>query len=71
VGVPTATLRRWTRRYGLGPPKSNLAGTDCSPRWAAEPVGLGGFEIGYVTDDGLERRVSLSQAGPHGSSCAA
>ena len=21
---------------------------------AAEPVGVGGFEIGYVTDDGLE-----------------
>ena len=29
---------------------------------AAEPVGDGGFEIGYVTDDGLEHRVSLSQA---------
>ena len=29
---------------------------------AAEPVGVGGFEIGYVTDDGLEHRVSLSQA---------
>jgi hypothetical protein len=29
---------------------------------AAEPVGVGGFEIGYVTDDGLEPRVSLSQA---------
>ena len=28
---------------------------------AAEPVGVGGFEIGYVTDDGLEHRVSLSQ----------
>ena len=31
-------------------------------RRAAEPVGVGGFEIGYVTDDGLEHRVSLSQA---------
>src|SRR6478609_4478788 len=31
-------------------------------RRAAEPVGDGGFEIGYVTDDGLEHRVSLSQA---------
>jgi hypothetical protein len=31
-------------------------------RLAAEPVGVGGFEIGYVTDDGLEHRVSLSQA---------
>jgi hypothetical protein len=29
---------------------------------AAEPVGVGGFEIGYVTDDGLEHRGSLSQA---------
>ncbi len=29
---------------------------------AAERVGVGGFEIGYVTDDGLEHRVSLSQA---------
>ena len=29
---------------------------------AAEPVGVGGFEIGYVTDDGLEHRVSLSEA---------
>ena len=29
---------------------------------AAEPFGVGGFEIGYVTDDGLEHRVSLSQA---------
>ena len=27
-----------------------------------EPFGVGGFEIGYVTDDGLEHRVSLSQA---------
>ena len=31
-------------------------------RRAAEPVGVGGFEIGCVTDDGLEHRVSLSQA---------
>ena len=31
-------------------------------RRAAEPVGVGGFEIGYVTDDGLEHRVSRSQA---------
>jgi hypothetical protein len=31
-------------------------------RRAAEPFGVGGFEIGYVTDDGLEHRVSLSQA---------
>ena len=31
-------------------------------RRAAEPVGVGGFEIGYVADDGLEHRVSLSQA---------
>ena len=31
-------------------------------RRAAEPVGVGGFEIGYVTDDGLEHRVSLSRA---------
>jgi hypothetical protein len=31
-------------------------------RRAAERVGVGGFEIGYVTDDGLEHRVSLSQA---------
>jgi hypothetical protein len=31
-------------------------------RRAAEPVGVGGFEIGYVTDDGLEHRMSLSQA---------
>ena len=31
-------------------------------RRAPEPVGVGGFEIGYVTDDGLEHRVSLSQA---------
>ena len=30
-------------------------------RRAAEPFGVGGFEIGYVTDD-LEHRVSLSQA---------
>jgi hypothetical protein len=30
--------------------------------WAAAPVGVGGFEIGYVTDDGLEHRLSLSQA---------
>src|SRR6185369_10645535 len=29
---------------------------------AAEPFGVGGFEIGYVTDNGLEHRVSLSQA---------
>ena len=29
---------------------------------AAEPFGVGGFEIGCVTDDGLEHRVSLSQA---------
>jgi len=29
---------------------------------APEPFGVGGFEIGYVTDDGLEHRVSLSQA---------
>ena len=30
---------------------------------AAEPFGVGGFEIGFVTDDGLgHRRVSLSQA---------
>ena len=28
-------------------------------RRAAEPVGVGGFVIGYVTDDGLEHRVSL------------
>ena len=33
-------------------------------RRAAEPVGVGGFKIGYVTDDGLEHRVSLSQAWP-------
>ena len=31
-------------------------------RRAAEPFGVGGFEIGNVTDDGLEHRVSLSQA---------
>ena len=31
-------------------------------RRAAEPVGVGGLEIGYVTYDGLEHRVSLSQA---------
>ena len=31
-------------------------------RRAVGPVGVGGFEIGYVTDDGLEHRVSLSQA---------
>ena len=39
---------------------------DCVPPEvgrAADPVGVGGFEIGYVTDDGLgHRRVSLSQA---------
>ena len=29
---------------------------------AAQPVGVGGFEIGYVTDDGLGHRVSLWQA---------
>jgi hypothetical protein len=29
---------------------------------AAEPFGVGGFEIGNVTDDGLEHRVSLAQA---------
>jgi hypothetical protein len=31
-------------------------------RRAAERVGVGGFEIGYVTDDCLEHRVSPSQA---------
>jgi hypothetical protein len=29
---------------------------------AAEPFGVGGFEIGNVTDDGLEHWVSLAQA---------
>ena len=31
---------------------------------AAEPFGVGGFEIGYVTDDGLEHRVSQAWATP-------
>ena len=47
---------------GFGPLTAN---NDCvTPEVgrAAEPVGVGGFEIGYVTDDGLEHRVSLSQA---------
>src|SRR6185312_9023359 len=38
---------------------------------AAEPFGVGGFEIGYVTDEGLEHRVSLSQAwAPPFESCS-
>jgi hypothetical protein len=36
--------------------------TPLEVRRAPEPFGVGGFEIGYVTDDGLEHRVSLSQA---------
>jgi hypothetical protein len=31
---------------------------------AAEPFGVGAFEIGYVTDDGLEHRVSQAWATP-------
>jgi hypothetical protein len=30
---------------------------------APEPFGVGGLEIGYVTDDGLEHRVAVAGVG--------
>ena len=32
-------------------------------RRAAEPACVGGFEIGYVTDDGLEQTAELAAGG--------